>query len=195
MKRQGMGRASDRFEALLNSLDTGGKIREGLAVVYWPRVVGEQVAAASRAEEVRDGVLMVRTKGAVWSQEISLMKHRLLPDLNRLCGRQVIKDIKFLATGLPADGGDPEPAGPTPAEIEQVQLTAEDMASLDADLAAVEALPDAEARPRLAAILQRQHRLRRWRLDHGWVLCEGCKTLHVGPGPLCTVCLAARHNP
>ena len=195
MKRYGMGQASNMLEILLSNLDTGHKIREGLAVVYWPRVAGEQVAAASQAEEVRNGVLMVRTKGSVWSQELSLMKHRLLPELNRLCGKPVIKDITFRSTGLPSDEDETEDDAPTPADLEELLLTDEDRAALDADLAAIEGLPDDDVRRRLEAILERQHRLRRWRLDHGWRPCDGCRTLHRGPDALCTVCLAARHIP
>ncbi len=195
MKRYGMGQASDMLEMLLDKLDSGGKIREGLAVVYWPRVVGEQVAAASQAEEVRDGVLIVRTKGSVWSQEISLMKHRLVPELNRLCGKAVIKDIKFRATGLADDEGDAADDGPTSDDLDAVELTDEDRASLAAELEAVSALPEAKVRAKLTSILERQYRLRRWRLDHGWAPCEGCRVLHPGPGELCTVCLAARHVP
>ncbi len=69
----------------------GDLIREGLrrrdleagvlqarAVSMWERVVGETVAAATRAESIRDGVLWVVTKSSAWSHELSMMREELV---------------------------------------------------------------------------------------------------------------------
>jgi predicted nucleic acid-binding Zn ribbon protein len=189
MKRWGMGPTGGLMQTLLDNLEVGGKIRENLAIAYWPRVVGPTVAAASHAEEVRDGVLIVRTKGAAWSQELSLLKGRILPELNRMIGRPVIKDIRF-HIGLPSPEAPQEPQGPTEADLEAVTLTPEDLAALDAEMAALTAVPDRNLRATLQAIIERQHRVNRWRLEHGWRVCPGCDTLFNGDGERCTVCLA-----
>src|SRR5579883_245369 len=55
----------------INHFDSATQIRQSLALAYWPSVVGEQMAAASRPESVRDGILFVRTKSSVWSHEFT----------------------------------------------------------------------------------------------------------------------------
>lgn len=191
MRPNAPGRASATLNALLDSLDFGGRIRENLAIAYWPRVVGPVVARASRAEEVRNGILLIRTKGSVWSQEISLLKHRILPDLNELCGRGVIKDLRFRAGGLPPEGPDETAAGPTEAELKSLTLSDEDRAALSSDLRATALIGDEAIRGAVARLLERGYRLRRWRLEHGWTVCPECLGLFAGGGPVCTVCAAS----
>lgn len=195
MKRTGMGQMGGVMQALLDSMEAGNRVRESLALAYWSRVVGPIVAAASHAEEVRDGILFVRTKGSVWSQEISLMKHQILPQLNRLCGKPVIKDIRFRAGGLKPHSSPDETAHPTADELAAVQLSPEDTTAMEADCQAVAQLPDADVRQTTLRILERQYRLRRWRLDHGWKPCTVCGALHAGSEPVCTVCVAESQRP
>jgi len=187
-----MGQAGGAMHALLDRMEGGGKVRESLALAYWPRVVGPHVASASHAEEVRDGILLVRTKGSVWSQEISLLKHRILSELNRLCGKPVIKDIRFRASGVPPAEEDESEHGPTDEELAALRFTPEELAELQHARAEIATVPDKRMRRPLLRIAERRHRLRRWRLDHGWRVCSGCDVLHDGPGDLCTVCEAER---
>jgi predicted nucleic acid-binding Zn ribbon protein len=78
-------------------MESGTKLRESLALAYWAEVVGEQAAAASQAETIRDGILFVRTKSSVWSHELTFLKAHILAELNRRIGRPVIKDIIYRA--------------------------------------------------------------------------------------------------
>ncbi|NMC81226.1 MAG: DUF721 domain-containing protein [Armatimonadetes bacterium] len=92
----------------------GDLIREGLrrrdleagvlqarAVSMWERVVGETVAAATRAESIRDGVLWVVTKSSAWSHELSMMREELVKRLNAELGSEVVTDIRFSVKRLP----------------------------------------------------------------------------------------------
>src|SRR5579883_652280 len=57
------------LQSAITPMESAGKIRESLALAYWPRVAGAQASAATEAESVRDGILFVRTKSSVWSHE------------------------------------------------------------------------------------------------------------------------------
>lgn len=195
MNRLGMGRAGSVMQALLDSMEGGGKIRESLAMAYWPRAAGPQVAAASHAEEVRDGILYVRTKGSVWSQEINLLKHQILAQLNHLCGKPVIKDIRFRAGGLKPAASASETGFPPADEIAAVRLSEEDAAAMAADLEAAGKLEDPGLRRATLQIIERQYRVRRWRLNRGWKPCARCGALHGGDQPICTVCRAEEDRP
>src|SRR5579862_6284348 len=85
------------LESVINPMESASKIHESLALAYWPRVAGAQAAAATQADQVRDGVLIVRTKSSVWSHELTLHKPRLLQGLNRLLGGRYITDLLFRA--------------------------------------------------------------------------------------------------
>jgi len=183
--------AGQALSRLLDGLEFGARIRENLAIAYWPRAVGPVVAAKSRAEEVRNGILVVRTAGSSWSQEISLMKYRILPELNRFCGASVIKDLRFRATGVPADdAADPDDT-PTMDDLARVALSEDEVASLRADLEEARAIADEDIREAVISLTSRTHRLRRWRLDRGWSRCSECGGLYPGRGAACTVCEAA----
>src|SRR5689334_95027 len=54
----------------IGRMESAPKIRESLALAWWPRVVGAQAAAATEVECTRDGILFVRTKSSVWSHEL-----------------------------------------------------------------------------------------------------------------------------
>jgi predicted nucleic acid-binding Zn ribbon protein len=184
-------RARAALAGLLEGLEFGGRIRENLAIAYWPMAVGPVVAGKSRAEEVRNGVLVVRTAGSTWSQEISLLKYRILPELNRLCGAAVIKDLCFRAIGVPTDTSQDKTDTPTEEELKRVVLGDDEQACLQADLEQATGIPDQDIREAVVGLTSRGYRLRRWRLQHGWVQCPDCRGLFPGADAACTVCLAA----
>lgn len=86
---------------LIATLPHGARIREGMAVVIWEEVVGPRAAAATQAQTARDGILHVRTRTSVWSQELSLLKPTILAELNRRLGGQVIRDVHFKPGKIP----------------------------------------------------------------------------------------------
>lgn len=178
-------------EALMQAiapLESAPLIRQSLALVCWPRVVGEQAAKASRAEMIRNGVLFVRTRSSTWSQELVLHKHKLLQKLARLLGPGVVTDIVFRAQGV--DGEDPSfpEEEPTAEELRQVVLTAEEQELLRARQAALESIPNLRVRQAISHRLEMEARLYHWRLERGWKACKQCQVLHKTPYALCPLC-------
>ncbi len=57
----------------VGGLQIANKIREHTAPLVWAEVVGPQVAGATEVIGVRDGVLLISTKSAVWSHEYDLL--------------------------------------------------------------------------------------------------------------------------
>ena len=84
-----------RKRGLVRRLDLATVVEE------WPRLVGPQIAAVTRAESVTaDGVLWVRVTTSAWANELSLMAPGILARLNQ--GRTgKIREIRW-AAGLPA---------------------------------------------------------------------------------------------
>jgi predicted nucleic acid-binding Zn ribbon protein len=192
MARKGQGMAQEALEGLLNGLDSAVKVRESMAMAYWARAVGPQVAAASEPESVRDGVLFVRTKSSTWSHELTFQKAEIIAKLNRMVGRPVIQEIVYRAQGVKKKRAEEAPDAPTDAELAAVRLPAEEQAALRRELDELVSIHDDKLRQTIARRMIREYRLRRWRLEHGWRACRACAAPHHDDGDLCPICRLCR---
>ncbi len=61
----------------------------------WDKVVGETVAQQAQPAFVRRGILFVKCSSSAWMQELHFMKGTIREELNRLLGKEVIKEIRF----------------------------------------------------------------------------------------------------
>lgn len=189
-QRTGTGALGDTLRRVLEGLESGIRVRESMALAYWPEVAGPQMAAASEAVEVRDGVLFVNTKSATHSQELSFYKAAMISRLNSRIGAPVIRNIVFRARGVRGKAADSEPEEPADAELARIQIPAEVAAWLEAQEAELASIPDAHFRQAVRARLEREARLKVWRVAHGWRGCARCGRLHPPKGDLCPVCQA-----
>lgn len=178
---------SEVVTSLIGTLRHAARVREGMAVNAWDDVVGPRAAAATHAVSARDGILQVRTRNSVWSQELALLKPTILEGINRRVGGAVIRDIHFKLGKIPERHA-PEAMHPDQADLRAVQLTDGDRRSLAHALAGLAAMSDQELRSSLADTIETRLRLRRWRLQHGWRECSDCGGAHAGPSTLCPIC-------
>jgi hypothetical protein len=61
----------------------------------WDQAVGETVAQQAQPAFVRGGILFVKCSSSAWMQQLQFMKVTIRDELNRLLGKEVIKDIRF----------------------------------------------------------------------------------------------------
>jgi len=64
----------------------------------WAEAVGEAVAENATPLRLRDGVLTVACRQAVWAQELALMAPELAGALNRALGEELVTEIRTTAT-------------------------------------------------------------------------------------------------
>lgn len=95
----GISRLGGLLNASLNDLGIRKKVMEQQTVSRWAEVVGPNIAAASMADKLRDGVLFVCCKSSTWANELSFHKERIMKRLNSAAGKQIVKDIRFTARG------------------------------------------------------------------------------------------------
>ena len=88
-----------RLDVLLKQVIGDSPLRPGLtrqeALSSWAEIVGAEIARHSEAVALEDGVLLVRTEGSVWAQELSLLKPRIQESLNARLGEDSVKEIRF----------------------------------------------------------------------------------------------------
>ncbi|MGI6164062.1 MAG: DciA family protein [Bacillota bacterium] len=82
---------------LQRSLDGMGllpKARRFQVFALWPRIVGD-IALNARPRRVDGDVLYVATSSSMWAQELSMMRRRIISEINRALGGDYLKDIRF----------------------------------------------------------------------------------------------------
>lgn len=89
------------LNGILNGIGSGGEweARRQLQqlVIQWPEIVGSTVAQHSRPLEIHNGTLQVATATAVWAQNLSFERRRILKKLSQKVGFQALglREIRF----------------------------------------------------------------------------------------------------
>jgi hypothetical protein len=98
---------------LAEAIGDAERVRQALGVwPAWEEAVGPQIARAARPVALRDGVLLVHVRHAVWMQELVAMRETLLRRVRRVAPASVVRDLRFRVGPLPAA---PAPEAPAPA--------------------------------------------------------------------------------
>jgi hypothetical protein len=85
-------------EILFSALKRRGmaaKLEENAVLKLWPKAVGQQIAIQTQPDSLRNGTLFVKTTSSVWVQQLHFMKEEILQKLNKLAGKEVIKEIRL----------------------------------------------------------------------------------------------------
>ncbi len=64
-------------------------------VARWPEIVGESIAAASKAERYDDGILYVKVKSDTWRMEIHMKIDSIMSEIKKLPYGKSIKEIRL----------------------------------------------------------------------------------------------------
>jgi hypothetical protein len=168
-------------------LKLDGALREESAVTLWSEVVGEQIAAATEAERVREGVLYVIARNHTWAFELTFHREQILKGLNARLGRKAITEIRFRPGVVQRPGAPPAPAEPVPAAADLAAIMLEPM---DVEWVEREAalIADPEMQVVVRRLLTNERKRAAWRRAQGYRECTGCGALHPGPDEVCPAC-------
>ena len=147
-------KAGDLLDSLLQGWGLNERLQQYRAVLIWDEVVGTQIAARTRPERIRDGVLEVCVDQPVWMQQLQLPKPQLLAKLNDKLGDAPLRDI-FLKRGK-ITGSTALGAAPAPPSWRTMVLSGEEESELRSLLAGID---DQELRRGLESLLGKQLKL------------------------------------
>lgn len=85
---------------LLSRFDADGRFELVRLIRLWPEIVGEGIARRTEVSGLKFHTAVVRVSGAMWLQELNLMKPQILAQLHRLLGADVIHDLRFVSGRL-----------------------------------------------------------------------------------------------
>lgn len=203
-KRKALSRVDGVLSRVVHNLGLDKRLKERTLMDIWPTIAGGVLGERSRGLFIDyQGTLVVSVRDAATGHELSLLKPQLFKKM-----QAAARGLSINLTGLrfdlkhfhkhESDHTLPEAAPPLP------EPTVEDLANVILGETELNELKEAVAQfehshsraisdlpARLAALFERQLRLKQWRKKHGYPLCPQCKDIAAqlhGTDALCSAC-------
>jgi len=94
-KREGPQPVSRILAGVLRECGLDDRMQERAALLRWRDVVGDEIAAHSRAVDLQDGVLVLEADHGAWRQELTLLMPRIMEKFNAMFGAGTVTDIQW----------------------------------------------------------------------------------------------------
>lgn len=95
-------RASESIEGLLSDFDWLGKIQKEALFLDWPKLVGEESAAASKPVELAGGTLTIQCRSTAWATQLRFLSDQILARIQEQYPDQGVKFLKFVGPAAPS---------------------------------------------------------------------------------------------
>jgi len=87
---------SEALQPLLDRFDTDGQFGVVRLTRMWPDAVGETIARRTQVSSLKFHTAVVKVSGAMWIQELNLMKPQILARLHELIDPDIVRDLRFV---------------------------------------------------------------------------------------------------
>jgi predicted nucleic acid-binding Zn ribbon protein len=84
------------LHGILAQLDSSGHFDLVRLIRIWPETVGEAIARRTEVASVKFHTAVVKVTGAMWIQELNLMKPQILTRLREALGDGSVRDLRFV---------------------------------------------------------------------------------------------------
>jgi predicted nucleic acid-binding Zn ribbon protein len=159
------------------------RLKEQTCIMLWDEIVGAKIAAAAQPEFIRDGVLFVQTKSAVWSNELTFYKKDIIGKLNKEIGSVILKDMVF-KVGKISRKKKPETAFKQKPDLEGIELSDDELSKIDALSQGV----GEDNRDAFNKLMITTLKLQKWKSSNGWTPCSSCGVLQHSASGVCPIC-------
>lgn len=93
-----MKRLGDLLDNLLQEMGLASQIKARKYLALWQDVVGKKIGQYTRPLTIKDRKLVVEVSDSIWLHHLSLLKSKIVEDLNRSAGFSLLDDIQFINT-------------------------------------------------------------------------------------------------
>jgi predicted nucleic acid-binding Zn ribbon protein len=94
-KREGPQPVSSLIEGALRRYGLHDRMEERSALLRWREIVGEEIAAHSRAVDLVDGVLVLEADHGAWRQELTMLVPMIITKFNAMFGEGTVTEIQW----------------------------------------------------------------------------------------------------
>ncbi len=95
-RAKGPTRLGDVLESVLEEHGLKDQVRRMEVLDLWPGIVGERVAAVTRARGVSEATLFVEVRTSAWLMELNMMKGEFLDRVNERLPETPLERIVFV---------------------------------------------------------------------------------------------------
>lgn len=97
----------DILAGMVRKTDLGKKLDQARIWDEWAQVAGGALHEHGRPHAIKDGTLVIEVDSTVWMNRYAYQKWHILKRVNRLTGKELVKDIFIMLT--PDGEGDLKP--------------------------------------------------------------------------------------
>src|ERR1700730_9663236 len=84
------------IQELLGRLDSEGHFEIVKLMRLWPEEVGDGIARRTEVTGLKFHTAVVKVSGAMWIQELNLMKPQILDRVRQVMGSDAVRDLRFV---------------------------------------------------------------------------------------------------
>src|SRR5580692_3082747 len=84
------------LQEILSRLDSEGHFEIIRLMRLWPEAVGEAIARRTEVASLKFHTAVVKVSGAMWIQELNLMKPQILARIREAMGNDAVRDLRFV---------------------------------------------------------------------------------------------------
>ncbi len=84
------------MQSILDHLDAQGHFGIVRLMKVWPGVVGEIIARRTEVQSLKFHTAVVKVSGAMWIQELNLMKTQILSRLREVLHDDTVRELRFV---------------------------------------------------------------------------------------------------
>jgi predicted nucleic acid-binding Zn ribbon protein len=84
------------MQPLLDRIDREGHFAIVRLAKAWPEIVGETIARRTEIVSLKFHTAVVKVSGAMWIQELNLMKSQILARVTERIGEDVVRELRFV---------------------------------------------------------------------------------------------------
>ena len=88
------------LQPILDRLDVEGEFGLSRLIRAWPEIAGETIARRTEVVSLKFHTAVIKVSGAMWIQELGLMKTQILERVRETIGDDIVRDIRFIAGRL-----------------------------------------------------------------------------------------------
>lgn len=93
MRRRKTQKLGEVIKEYLQEVNIEKKLKEVELINSWEEIVGKPVANRTEKISIKEGKLIVYLKSSVVRNELFMMREKLLEELNKRAGEELIKEI------------------------------------------------------------------------------------------------------
>lgn len=84
----------------LKKIPGGGKIKDGLAMYYWPKVIGPDLAGKTEAVKISNGRLWIKTPDPTLTQNLTFFSRQIIDKYASLMGPGIVRSIRIITGSI-----------------------------------------------------------------------------------------------